>query len=228
MSKAKSRSTISFNPLDDLDPVQEQTEQIPKTQKDPSVKLKAKSSIKKPAITKNKVKPEIKIPEVLQPESQASESVQSMAESEQSRSEPVQSTSESAQSALSDSETIRLPKGKRYMVRIRNGAAIADTLIFQRVKTGEWGYNEPGGHFVSLMHLDGPVTTPLKSPVRFETTGLAGSLLAGPLGLLAASILSLGKQSIFKARQHQGSDRYVSLNHESQRFLNSVIFEQDL
>lgn len=228
MSRGRARTTISFNPLDDIETPDTSTDMTPvllaesgdgsfntihpKLGADKKTTRADKKTAPKKVVTKKRA-----------------------ARSTVSREKPIKKSLSSAKathpadmpqaspSNANQSAFISLPTGKRYVVRFRTGTTIAQTYIISHGETGEYGFIDPHGEFVSLMHLEGPILAQSRFEGGFPALGLLGAFLGGPLGLLGASILSIRKQSIFKAKQIASTDKYISLDHASLSFLQHEI-----
>lgn len=254
MSRGKARSTISFNPLDDIESTPLISTVEPEHTKATSVHVKprvAQSSKPRASIKKksplNKTNEKRKeVPPLVKTTQQTVKLAKSATESlltdassfDAVHPEPQPEThsathSEPQPKAHSEAQPNAQPESlqnnitshaKRHIVSFRDGATISNADIIRDADSGEWGFLEPAGRFVSLMHLSESGGAGRKVRDNFASMGLIGAIFAGPLGLLAASIFHSGSQTIFRARQTSSRDMYVSLSHESLRFLNNVIY----
>lgn len=216
MSRSKARSTISFNPLDDIESIP------PISNVEPELTKAAPVKEKKRTVQSSKPRSPAKKKSPLNKTTEKSKKVQPLVKTQEPQPDPQLKVHSEAQP---ESLQNNIPTNvKRHIVSFRDGSTISHSDIIRDADSGEWGFLEPAGRFVSLMHLSEPVDTGRNVRDNFAAMGLMGAFFAGPLGLLAASIFHSGRQTIFRARQSSSRDMYVSLNHESLRFLNNVIY----
>lgn len=123
--------------------------------------------------------------------------------------EPI--ASNSAHEALAE-QAVVIPKktwfAARHSVQAYDGHSVTSHEIVVSKGSKALGFNDRGGAFVSLMHLEGPIDD---SNSTFFPLAIAGFALGGPLGIAAASLFGLRKQTIYLARQSAGNGTYVSL-----------------
>lgn len=108
---------------------------------------------------------------------------------------------------------------RKAQVRYFDGKLFSAHEIVRSPLEDVYGFYEAKGSFVSLMHLEGPID---QANTKFLPLAFAGFVMGGPLGLFAASLLSLRRQNIFLARQPAGDDRYVSLDSNGIALLKRV------
>ena len=173
---------------------------------------KKKSAKTTPTIsTTPKKKPAKKV------ESVPLETLQTPADEPVIQAEPI--ASNSAHEALAE-EAVVSPKkswfAARHNVQAYDGHSVTSHEIIVSRGSKALGFNDRGGAFISLMHLEGPIDD---SNSTFFPLAIAGFALGGPLGIAAASLFSFRKQTIYLARQSGGSGTYVSLGWRDINFL---------
>jgi hypothetical protein len=110
----------------------------------------------------------------------------------------------------------------RPVAQVRYDDVLSVREIVPGPKSDEFGFYEPTGEFVSLMHLEGPVD---QSRSGFFPLAVAGLVLGGGLGFVTASILNIRKNTIFLARQLNGQHKYVSLDWHGLSHLKRMAFK---
>jgi hypothetical protein len=135
----------------------------------------------------------------------------------------VSASQEYGRSNEGQAEVVAVPVLRnRPVAQVRYGDVLSVREIVPGPQSDEFGFYEPNGEFVSLMHLEGPVD---RSRSGFFPLAVAGLVMGGGLGFVTASILNIRKNTIFLARQLNGQHKYVSLDWNGLSHLKRMAFK---